>query len=146
MSHTGPTEGSLKVYPSLRLSSAYVMLRPFFRPKALAADGVTPASLEADDWEPDLDGTAFPGSVPGNGQELNEQTHPHLRLATAMVSVPKVRPGDHVYWTADTIHAVESLHAGKTDSAVMYIPAVPLTLQKYVPPACCSPPRAHARD
>jgi hypothetical protein len=28
------------------------------------------------------------------------------------------------------IHAVEGYHGGKEDSSVMYIPAVPLTLEK----------------
>lgn len=65
-----------------------------------------------------------------------------------MTSVPKVNPGDGVFWHCDVVHAVEPDHIGKGDSAgkwwrqytessklklslweVMYIPAVPLTPQ-----------------
>ena len=42
-----------------------------------------------------------------------------------MVSVPKVSPGDYVAWHCDAIHAVETVHGGKGDSSVFYIPAVP---------------------
>lgn len=31
LSHTGPNEGTLKVFPAIKESSAYMMLRPFFR-------------------------------------------------------------------------------------------------------------------
>ena len=34
-----------------------------------------------------------------------------------MVSVPKVNPGDAVYWHCDVIHAVEREHTGSGDSA-----------------------------
>jgi hypothetical protein len=34
---------------------------------------------------------------------------------------------------SDTIHAVEKEHKGEGDSSVLYIPACPLTLPKYVP-------------
>lgn len=42
-----------------------------------------------------------------------------------MISVPKVNPGDMVFWQADVVHAVEKEHNGTGDSSVMYIPAVP---------------------
>ena len=44
-----------------------------------------------------------------------------------MVHVPRIAPGDYVAWHCDTIHAVDSIHAGKSDSSVMYIPACPTT-------------------
>jgi hypothetical protein len=34
-----------------------------------------------------------------------------------MISVPKVNPGDTVYWHCDVIHAVEREHTGSGDSA-----------------------------
>lgn len=71
-----------------------------------------------------------------------------------MTSVPKVNPGDAVFWHCDVVHSVEMEHTGKEASAgmyfvrfaavlensfdlvfqVMYIPAVPLTPQnqKYI--------------
>jgi hypothetical protein len=48
-----------------------------------------------------------------------------MRLDDTMVSVPKVHPGDMVFWQADVVHAVEKEHNGSGDSSVMYIPAVP---------------------
>jgi len=70
--------------------------------------------------------------VPGKTQELNEATHPHLRLAETMVSIPRIEPGDQVYWHCDTVHAVEGEHKGKEDSSVLYIPAVPLCVKNAV--------------
>ncbi|RDB20698.1 Uncharacterized protein YbiU [Hypsizygus marmoreus] len=122
MSSTGPNEGTLRVLPLLTLSSAYIMLRPFFRPRSAHS-----TSLNFEDWEVDIDGTSFPGSGMGKTQELNETTHPHLRL-DKMVSMPRVEPGDQVYWHCDVVHAVETQHRGLSDSSVLYIPAVPLTL------------------
>ncbi len=72
-----------------------------------------------------------------------------MRLGEAMTSVPKVNPGDAVFWHCDVVHAVETDHVGTGDSAgkypsslyficrlanrwkiaVMYIPAVPMTPQ-----------------
>jgi hypothetical protein len=121
----------------LSLATAYIMLRPFFH--------VSPAGGE---WELDLESSSFPGSVPGKGQELNEETHPHLRLDQTMTSIPEIQPGDQVYcmWFltfslhlltvfalvghCDTVHSVEKLHGGQNDSSVFYIPAVPLSVKK----------------
>lgn len=125
LSNTGPGEGTLRVFPNLQLSTAYTLLRPFFRPRNASSS----SSFDAEDWVPDLESSAFPGSMPGNTQEYTDGTHPHLRLEEAMVEIGRVEAGDQVYWHCDTIHSVESFHGGKTDSSVLYIPAVPLTLQ-----------------
>ncbi|KAJ6566776.1 hypothetical protein B0H19DRAFT_1352465 [Mycena capillaripes] len=115
MSSTGPGEGTLRVLPMLSLATAYWVLRPFFRARNPASP-----SLKWEDWnELDLDGTGFAGCGLGTGLELNDETHPHLRLNQTM-------PGDQVYWHCDMIHAVEGHHGGTEDSSVMYIPAVPL--------------------
>lgn len=92
MSSTGPGEGTLRILPMMHLAIPYVILRPFFQPKDPASK-----SLAFEDWELDLDGTAFPGSQMGKTQELDDTTHPHLQLKDTMVSVPKVEPGDQVY-------------------------------------------------
>jgi hypothetical protein len=97
MSSIGPTEGTLRVLPFLSLASAYMILRPFFRPRSISQSQDN--SLAFDDWELDLDGTSFPGSGLGKAQELSKKTHPHLRLDETMVSVPQVEPGDQVYCT-----------------------------------------------
>lgn len=141
MSATGPGEGTLRVLPLLKLATAYLILRPFFRPR-------TPSS-GLDDWVVDLESSAFPGSQMGKTQELSDTTHPHLQLSRTMVSVPRVEPGDQIYCACspysriacglrakahighcDLIHAVEGLHRGQDDSSVLYIPAVPLTVRK----------------
>ena len=44
-----------------------------------------------------------------------------------MIHMPTVRPGDYVAWHCDTIHSVDKVHQGTSDSSVLYIPACPLT-------------------
>jgi len=128
LSQTGPGEGTLRTYPLLRESVAYVILRPFFRPTHSRSDVLD--LLAPENWVLDLESTAFPGSVQGCGQELNAITHPHLMLDHGgMVSMKSVKPGDMVFWHCDGIHAVESTHGGHADSSVFYIPAAPLTLR-----------------
>ncbi|CAE6403685.1 unnamed protein product [Rhizoctonia solani] len=129
LSETGPNEGTLRTYPLLRESVAYVIMRPFFRPcTPILTNSPSLDELSPSNWVMDLENTEFPGAVPGSGQELNAITHPHLMLDKGgMVSMRPVKPGDMVLWHCDGIHAVESKHAGKGDSSVLYIPAVPLT-------------------
>ncbi|CAE7091567.1 unnamed protein product [Rhizoctonia solani] len=117
LSETGPNEGTLRTYPLLRESVAYVIMRPFFRPiRPILTNSPSLEDLSPSNWVMDLETTDFPGAVPGSGQELNAITHPHLMLD---------KGGMH----CDGIHAVESKHTGKSDSSVFYIPAVPLTVQ-----------------
>lgn len=128
VSETGPHEGTLQVFPNVFLSNAYTILRPFFVQKAGTEDSMDPKN-----WEYDISSSDFPGvystGTGFRGPWPNTKTHPHLRLDETMVSVPKVNPGDMVFWHCDVVHAVEKEHTGKGDSAVMYIPAVPLTPQ-----------------
>ncbi|KAH8091349.1 DUF1479-domain-containing protein [Cristinia sonorae] len=130
MSETAPREGTLKVFPNVILSNAYTIMRPFFRPKTRP---ISPNLLDANNWEYDISSPDFPGIYPaGNGfagPRPSVETHPHLRLGETMVSVPKVYPGDMVFWHCDVVHSVEVEHIGKEDSCVMYIPAVPYTAQ-----------------
>lgn len=133
LSHTGPYEGTLLVNPLLSKATAYFLLRPFFSPKRVAADPTAEtyeeAFLTADNWQ--LDSTPnswLHGATPGHGQELRPNLHPHLNLPSSMVHMPRVSPGDYVSWHCDTIHPVDKIHAGKSDSSVMYIPACPLTV------------------
>lgn len=92
MSTTGPNEGTLQVFPDIAISSAYVILRPFFKAiKSLAELNEDRAAyLAAENWTLDLDSSDFPNSAPGHGQELNDETHPHLDLRRTMLSVPIV--------------------------------------------------------
>ncbi|TFK73248.1 DUF1479-domain-containing protein [Pluteus cervinus] len=130
MSETAPTQGTLKVFPDVLLSNAYIILRPFFRAK-VPVD--SPEIFNANNWEFDLSSSEFHGIYPRDGGYAGPRPtpvlHPHLRLDTTMTSVPKVNPGDAVFWHCDVVHSVEQEHTGTGDSAVMYIPAVPLTPQ-----------------
>lgn len=118
MSETGPGEGTLRVCPMLREQTAYTLLRPFFEANP---DRLDASIRQKMDLTPE-----FPGSIPGTCQENNDLTHPHLRLKDTMIPLPKVEPGDYAAWHCDMLHSVDPMHAGKSDSAVLYIPATPL--------------------
>ncbi|KAH7928102.1 DUF1479-domain-containing protein [Leucogyrophana mollusca] len=128
MSETAPTQGTLKVFPDIVLSNAYTILRPFFRP-TVPRDSKD--ILDPKNWEFDISSPEFPGIEPRDngfvGPRPTPELHPHLRLDETMTSVPKVNPGDMVFWHCDVVHSVEQEHTGTSDSAVMYIPAVPTT-------------------
>lgn len=132
MSETAPNEGTLLVNPLLAKATAYYLLRPFFQPKSAPQDAkseiFTDDFLHPKNWKlEDESSTWMQGATPGHGMELHALLHPHLNLPESMVHVPTVYPGDYVAWHCDTIHAVDKVHAGQSDSSVMYIPACPLT-------------------
>jgi hypothetical protein len=112
MSTTAAREGTLMVNPLLRLSTAYMLLRPFFRAKRERSEGPAAAAtmdaaefLADDNWEyceGDALTSELHGAFPGVGQELSDVLHPHLELDRAMVHVPAVRPGDFVVWHCDS--------------------------------------------
>lgn len=135
MSETGPGEGTLIVNPMLKLATAYLMLRPFFAPQSALGKYGNNNDYDPNDgnlnvpWEFTGPTSCFPNSMPGSGQELNKDTHPHLKLDDTMVSIPKVYPGDAIFWHCDSIHAVEGIHRGNGDSSVLYVPATPLCEQ-----------------
>ena len=103
MSNTGPNEGTLMINPLVQLSTAYVLLRPFFEPVKQSngtMDGeYTPDFLEAANWKLKSGEEAssdIQGANPGHAQELNQILHPHLDLLNTMVHVPNIGPGDYV--------------------------------------------------
>lgn len=108
-SEIAPKEGSILFAPLVKEVTAYYMLKPYFDEN----DELT------------LDGR-MPGAFPGKGLEFNDRTHPELNLSDLMVHIPKVQPGDMVYWHCDLIHAVDNEHMGDHDSLVFYIPSAPL--------------------
>ncbi|KZW03489.1 DUF1479-domain-containing protein [Exidia glandulosa HHB12029] len=129
MSDTGPGEGTLRVYPDIKLGNSYIILRPFFSPIDPAGDLFDP-----DNWKFDVSAPEFPGIIlerdgKFHGPRISDATHPNMRTGEAMVSVPLVHPGDMVFWHSDLVHSVEEEHHGNGDSSVMYIPAVPATKQ-----------------
>ncbi|KAI1073580.1 DUF1479-domain-containing protein [Whalleya microplaca] len=129
MSNSEAFEGTLMVNPLLKLSTAYLLLRPFFKPIKEAHDTTSSKYLDAENWEFAGSGmtSELQGATPGHGQELSADLHPHLDLDKTMVHVPHIKPGDFVVWHCDTIHAVDKVHNGKSDSSVLYIPVCPVT-------------------
>ena len=71
------------------------MLRPFFKPKPGRE-----TSLEADDWELNLEDGKYPGTSPGQAQTFSSESHPHLQFDKTVVSIDLVEPGDQVYCTS----------------------------------------------
>lgn len=120
----GPGEGSLMLYPNLKWTIAYVMLRPFFKAPDLEED-----IMDAAKWTFDADTPWFPGTWKNDSQLLSPLSHPHLRLHECMVPIPRMDPGDTVWWHADMCHAVEVDHNGDHDASVAYIAATPSTLE-----------------
>jgi hypothetical protein len=105
MSQAGPGQGTLLVNPALRESTAYALLRPFFRPVKEARQLVPEEFLKAENWlftgGEDMT-SALQGATPGHGQEFSPDMHPHLELERTMVHVPEVWPGDFVVWHCDS--------------------------------------------
>lgn len=106
MSETNPGEGTLQVYPLLQLSTAYLMLRPFFQalkqPKVDVSGDIDLEYLSENNWVLEPETTSqLQGAGPGLSQELNTILHPHLSLEKAMVHVPPIEPGDYVVWHCD---------------------------------------------
>ncbi|KAJ5361027.1 hypothetical protein N7541_001871 [Penicillium brevicompactum] len=122
LSRHGPQEGTLVVHPILQPTTAYWMLRPFFKPTR--KDSLDGWKFSLDDEEGN---TYLHGANPGTAQEHTPDHHPHLRLQETMIPYPTVEPGDTVFWSADTIHGTETVNSGKNDACVFYIPSVPLT-------------------
>ncbi|KAI9375891.1 hypothetical protein BJX61DRAFT_492494 [Aspergillus egyptiacus] len=112
LSHCNTGDGTLRLLLSLKLSTAYYMLRPFF--------------VDTEDFN-DTDPT-FPGAFPSNTQFFpTRDFHPHLDMDRSMIGIPPFRPGDYVFWHCDLIHEVDKFHPGKNDSSVVYYPCTPLT-------------------
>ena len=85
------------VYPNLNCAIAYVMLRPFFQPPLeKGADIMDPHT-----WTLNEDDGWFPGTFKEQSQRLSRSSHPHLRLEECLVHMPRVKPGDTVWWHCD---------------------------------------------
>ncbi|KAG2132943.1 hypothetical protein DEU56DRAFT_902220 [Suillus clintonianus] len=116
-SETAPTQGTLKIFPDVLLSNAYTILRPFFRPTVpLGSKDI----LNPKNWVLDISTPDFPGIQPHDsgwvGPRPTPELHPHLRLEDTMTSVPKVNPGDMVFWHCDVVHSVVQDHTGSYNS------------------------------
>ena len=63
------------------------------------------------------------GAEPGRAQSINREWH--SLLLRGLVNIPRLEPGDTVWWHCDLIHAVEDEHKGTEMSSVIYIGAAP---------------------
>lgn len=101
LTEQGPGDGTLQVVPMTR-AIIYMLLRP----------------LLADVDEGELCGAEA-------GRALWMQERWHAPLLRALLPIPRVQPGDTVWWHPDVVHAVEDSHTGKGYSSVIYIGAAP---------------------
>ncbi len=97
----GPGDGTLQLIPTA-LGIAYVLLRPF---------------------QEDVPEEVLCGAVEGRAQAITKEWH--SLLLRGLVSIPKVEPGDTVWWHSDVVHAVEHEHQGSDVSSVIYIGSAP---------------------
>ena len=101
LTEQGPGDGTLQLVPMAR-SMGYMLLRAL---------------------QDDVPDDALCGAAAGRALRMNEQYH--APLLRALVPVPKVQPGDTVWWHPDVVHAVEDENRGSGYSSVIYIGAAP---------------------
>ena len=101
LTEQGPNDGTLQLIP-ISKGIAYVLTR----------------ALLNDVEESELCGSKF-------GRALSVNKDYHSLLLKGLVSIPKMKPGDTVWWHPDVIHAVEDNHSGKNYSNVVYVGATP---------------------
>ena len=97
----GPGDGTLNVVP-IANAMAWLLLR----------------ALQDDVGEDDLCGARA-------GRAMVIDPRWHAPLLRAYGPIPRVEPGDSVWWHPDVIHGVEDQHRGSGYSNVMYIGAAP---------------------
>jgi len=98
----GEGDGTLQVIPFIKEATSYLMLRPLLE------------DVPYDDWCGSLAKKAF---------NVNKEWH--APLIQGLCSIPKLQPGDTVWWHPDLIHSVEEKHEGDQYSNVMFIGATP---------------------
>lgn len=101
LSQQGPGDGTLQLIPIANLMG-WILLRALL---------------------PDVAGDDLCGARAGKALPFDPRWH--AAAAEALVSIPRVQPGDTVWWHNDIIHAVEAEHRGKSSSNVIYIGAAP---------------------
>ena len=62
-------------------------------------------------------------SKPARALSINSKYH--SLLLRGLVSIPKMKPGDTVWWHPDVVHAVEDVHSGNRYSNVVYVGSTP---------------------
>ena len=82
LSEAGPGDGTLKVLPLLKEALAHALLRPLLK---------------------DIPVDELPNYYPHKILYLDQELH--KELIKAMISIPKVYPGDCVFWHGDLVHS-----------------------------------------
>lgn len=101
LTEQGPGDGTLMLVPTA-LGIPYILLRAL---------------------QNDVPDDQLCGAFPRRALVISEQWH--QRLLDGLVSIPKMYPGDTIWWHPDTIHAVEEAHTGTGYSNVIYIGSAP---------------------
>ena len=101
LTEQGPSDGTLQLIPIAK-SMAYILTRPLLE---------------------DVSINSLCGSMPARALSVNAQYH--SLLLRALLSIPKVYPGDTVWWHPDVVHAVENQHKGNNYSNVIYVGSTP---------------------
>ena len=101
LTEQGPNDGTLQLIPIVK-GMAYVLTR---------------ALLD------DVPENELCGSKAGKALSINKKYH--SLLLEGLISIPKMYPGDTIWWHPDVVHAVEEKHMGKTFSNVVYVGATP---------------------
>ena len=101
LTNQGPNDGTLQLIPIAK-GMAYVLTR----------------ALLEDVPENELCGSKL-------GRALSVNKYYHSLLLKGLISIPKMNPGDTVWWHPDVIHAVEDKHLGANYSNVVYVGATP---------------------
>ncbi len=101
LTEQGPGDGTLQLIPIAK-SMAYILTR---------------ALLD------DVDEKDLCSSMPARALSVNSKYH--SLLLRGLVSIPKMNPGDTVWWHPDVVHAVEDHHKGKGYSNVVYVGSTP---------------------
>ena len=101
LSAQGPGDGTLQLIPIAK-SMAYILTRALMD---------------------DVDESNLCDSKPARALSINNKYH--SLLLKGLVSIPKMNPGDTVWWHPDVVHAVEDLHSGSGYSNVVYVGSTP---------------------
>ena len=101
LTEQGPGDGTLQLIPIAK-SIAYVLTRALMD---------------------DVDESNLCDSKPARALSINKKYH--ALLLSGLVSIPKMKPGDTVWWHPDVVHAVEDIHSGDGYSNVVYVGSTP---------------------
>ena len=101
LTEQGPNDGTLQLIPVAK-AIAYVLTR----------------ALQDDVPEDELCGSKL-------GRALSINKDYHTLLLRGLISIPKMKPGDTVWWHPDVVHAVEDKHTGTNYSNVVYVGSTP---------------------